>query len=110
MFFKTPALLTTIFLISCSINTNIKAKNGFDSACLIYQKASTMKLSPQELGDYIADNLNKLEHQKALEDVKNVYHALFNVSPKDRYALFKESAEITLKRSWDCNIMKKMYK
>lgn len=110
MYFKTPVLLTTLFLISCSINTNIKTKNGFDTACLIFQHASTMKLSPQELGNYIANAINKMEHQKASDDVKQVYHALFNVSPNERYALFKESAEITLKRNWDCDAMKKMYK
>jgi len=110
MVFKNPILLSTIFLISCGINTNIKTKNGFDSACLIFQKASTMKLKPQELGVHIEGELNKLKHQKALEDVKKVYHALFNVSPNERYTLFKESADITLKRSWDCNIMKEMYK
>ena len=110
MFFKNIILLTVIFLFSCSMNTNIKAKNGFDAACLIFQKASTMKLSPQKLGSYIAHELNKIESQEASEDVKQIYHALFNVSPAERYALFKESAEMTLKRSWDCDVMKKMYK
>jgi len=110
MFIKFPLLVTVVFLISCSTNTNIKTKNGFDTACAIFQKASLMKLSPQELGNYIADALDKMPPQRASEDVKQVYHALFNVSPKERYTLFKESAEITLKRSWDCHIMKKMYK
>lgn len=69
-----------------------------------------MKLTPKDLGEAIANMINEMEHQKASEDVKQVYHALFNVSPNERYALFKESAEITLKRDWECKTMKKMYK
>ena len=86
-----------------------KPTNGFDSACLIFQKAATKNLTPQELGNYIADEFDKMKVQMASEDVKEVYHALFNVEPTKRYGLFKESAEITLNRSWDCEAMKDLY-
>lgn len=97
--------------MSCSmVQKEKKATNGFDSACSIFQKAATMKLNPQELGDYITTELDNMEVDVASDDVKEVYHALFNVDPTKRYELFKESAETTLNRSWDCDAMKALYK
>jgi len=61
------------------------------------------------LGNYIAGEIDKIGAQTASDDVKEVYHARFNVAPEDRYGLFKESAESALKRKWNCDVMKKMY-
>lgn len=83
--------------------------NGFDSACLIFKEASKKNLNPEELGNYIATELDNMDEQVASKDVKEVYHALFNVNPGQRYSLFKQSAETTLKRSWDCPAMKDLY-
>ncbi len=107
MFARTILFFMVIFLISCSIE---KTTNGFDSACLIFQEASKKNLSPEDLGSYIAGELDKMEKQPSSEDVKEVYHALFNVDPANRYELFKESAEAALKRNWNCQIMKKLYR
>lgn len=109
MFVRNTTLFTIVFLMSCSMTENEKATNGFDSACLIFQEAATKNLDPVELGDYIAAELDKMEEQLASEEVKVVYHALFNVEPAKRYGLFKESAEITLNRSWNCNAIKELY-
>ena len=107
MFVKYIVFLAAIFIVSCSAE---KPVNGFDSACLIFQEASTKNLNPEALGNYIAEELDKMATQAASEDVKDVYHALFNVAPEDRYGLFKESAESALKRKWDCDVMKKLYR
>jgi len=106
MFFKSITLFTMIFIISCSMQ---KSTNGFDSACLIFQEASTKNLNPEKLGSYISGELDKMDAQPASEDVKEVYHALFNVDPTERYGLFKESAERFLERNWDCSAMKELY-
>lgn len=96
-----------IFLASCSMK---KTENGFDTTCLIFENAATESMSPEELGNYIAGELEGMGDQPALKDVKEVYHALFNVDPAERYSLFKESAESTLKRNWNCEAMRKLYR
>ena len=67
-------------------------------------------MSPEELGQFIADRLNNMPNQKAKIEVIEVYHALFNVDPAVRYQLFKESAEMTLGREWDCPAVKALYR
>ena len=109
MYLRNIVLATIIFLTSCSMGNEASAPNGFDSACLIFQQAAKKNLAPVEIGNYIAVELDNMDEQPASEDVKAVYHALFNVDPAKRYALFKESAEITLDRSWDCDAMKALY-
>jgi len=109
MFTKGITLSAIIFLISCSMGTSLDSTNGFDSACQIFKEASTKKLNPEELGNYIASELDNMGKQFASKEVKEVYHALFNVSPSQRYKLFKESAETTLKRNWNCQAMKDLY-
>lgn len=110
MYLRSITLFTIIFLMSCSMGDKEKNLNGFDSACLIFQEAATKNLDPEALGNYIAMELDNMDEQPASKDVKAVYHALFNVDPAKRYDLFKESAEITLNRSWDCNAMKELYR
>jgi len=66
-------------------------------------------LSPVELGIKISNELNKLDDQFALKDVKKLYKALFEVDPAMRYAVFKEAAEYKLKRKWDCDGIKAVY-
>jgi len=107
MFYRSFTVFMLIFLISCSAS---KPKNGFDSICYIFEKASTKKLNPEELGRYIATELDTvIEGRPVSQDIKEVYYALFNVNPVERYGLFKESAESALKRRWDCEAMKAQY-
>ena len=109
MFTRGITLSAIMFLISCSMGTSPNSTNGFDSACQIFKEASTKTLNPEELGNHIATKLDNMEDQFASKEVKEVYHALFNVSPNQRYKLFKQSAETTLKRNWHCQVMKDLY-
>ena len=45
-----------------------------------------------------------MQEQFSSKEVKELYHALFNANPNQQYDLFKQSAEITLKRKWDCEL------
>jgi hypothetical protein len=98
-----------IFLVSCVTTHTPTVSNGFDAACKIFEEAGTKKLSPIELGSYIGSRLEDMSDLPGIEEVKSVYHALFNVDPAKRYLLFKESAEISLKHDWDCVAMKAIY-
>jgi len=109
MFIRIITLTAILFLMSCSMDTPLKNTNAFDSACQIFKEASTKNLNPEELGNYIATELDNMDDQTALKEAKEVYHALFNVNPAQRYSLFKQSAETTLKRNWDCQAMKVLY-
>ena len=109
MYTRSITLTVIIFLMSCSMDTPLKSTNGFDSACQIFKEASTKNLDPEERGNYIATELDNMGDQIASKEVKEVYHALFNVNPVQRYNLFKQSAETTLKRNWDYQAMKALY-
>ncbi len=98
-----------IFLVSCITTHTQMVSNGFDAACNIFEEAGTKNLSPIELGAFIDSRLNDMSDLPGKEEVKSVYHALFNVDPAERYLLFKESAEISLKHDWDCAAMKAIY-
>ena len=65
MFRIKPILFTIILLMSCTTTEKGAASNGFDSACLIFQKAAAMHLNPQELGNYIAEELDNMKPQIA---------------------------------------------
>ena len=106
MFIRSVVFFMVILLVSCATE---KPVNGFDSACLIFKEATTKNLNPEELGIYIAEELEKLGGQFASKEVNEVFHALFNVAPEERYGLFKQSAEYTLKRDWDCDAIKSLY-
>jgi hypothetical protein len=102
-------LFPFIFLVSCIATHTQTVSNGFDAACNIFEEAGTKNLSPIELGAFIGSRLEDMSDLPGKEEVKSVYHSLFNVDPSKRYMLFKESAEISLKHDWDCAAMKEIY-
>lgn len=109
MTIKILTLVATIILSPCGLSETVKLTNGFDAACLIFYEAEELDLSPQELGIHISTQLEKITDANGGKEVLSVYHAVFNISPRHRYNLFKESAETMLKRNWDCNSIKTLY-
>ena len=90
-------LILSVLLISAP--ALFKPKAGFDEMCDIFTEATRRNISGQLLSEYIDNNVKKRINSI---DAITVYSIILQVEPKERYALFKQSAEYSLKREWDC--------
>jgi len=100
----------SIIVIICVLFTTgiIQAKEqGFNEICRIYTEAKNNSMTKEQLGDYINNNVATRVSDK---DAITTHSIIPQVSPSDRYQIFKESAEISLKRKWDCTSMKALMK
>ena len=80
-------------------------KNGFVTICDIYTEAINSSMNKEQLSDYIFSNIkNRISDKDALE----AHDVIFQLEPAKRYLIFKESAEYSLKKSWNCESVKKL--
>lgn len=105
MVLKQLALL--ILLGFCQINVTVADNSGFDEICHIYTEALNSNMSGDQLNTFILDNIKTRINNK---DAKTTHDAIPFASPKERYKIFKDSAERYLKKQWDCAAMKTLMK
>ena len=98
----------TLLLGLNSISAFAKDNNsGFDLICQIYTEARNSSMTKEQLNNYIFDNVeNRVKSKDAIE----AHTAVFNLEPKKRYPIFKESAEYSLKKKWECDAVKFLMK
>ena len=96
-----PVLLTSSGVVFSADET------GFDEICRIYTEAKNSSMSIEELSEYIFDNVKK---RVSSTDALQAHDAVFQADPAVRYKLFKESAEYSLKREWDCAVIREVMK
>lgn len=98
-----------IILLFCLYSTNAYSadKAGFDEICKIYTESVNSSMTKEQLSDYIFDNI---KNRVNLADALDAHNAIFNLEPAKRYSIFKQSAEFSLKHSWDCEAMKSLLK
>jgi len=102
---KKSILITLSFLLNIGI---IQAQeSGFDEICRIYTEAKNSSLTKQQLANYLNDNVAKRVSNK---DALALHDVILQVTPSDRYKIFKESVEMSLKIKWDCAAMKELMK
>ena len=103
---RNKSILTAIiFLLSIGF---IQAQtSGFDEVCRIYTEAQNSSLTKKQLSDYLNDNVAKRVRDR---DAVTAHSIIPQVSPSERYKVFKESVELFLKRKWDCAAMKALMK
>jgi len=102
---KKSILILLSFLLNIGI---IQAQeSGFDEVCRIYTEAKNSSLVKQQLDEYLNDNVTKRVKDK---DALALHNAIPKVSPSERYKIFKESVEMSLKKPWDCAAMKALMK
>jgi hypothetical protein len=94
-----------ILIWSCASATAPKS-NGFDQICAIYTTAINddkfNSLSTAEKVEWINGEIEKkIEPGPALK----AYHGAMEVSPDEKYQLFKKAAELELIKNWDCPAM-----
>jgi len=96
--------LTLILFIS-SLNVSFAMDTGFDEICTIYTEVKNSNMTKEVASKYILDNIkSRVKSAAALQTHEAIMSALGNV----RYDIFKESAELTLKKSWSCPSMKSL--
>jgi len=99
-------LLCSAALFACSGKYDA-ADNGFDKICLIYENIMTNpayeKLSMLDKHEKISDEIE--QHVRDIDAIQT-YSAVASADPDLKYQLFKQSAEYSLKREWDCEIIK----
>lgn len=95
----------TILLMISSYSNIAHANNnmGFDEICRIYTGAVNSSMKKEQLSEYIFSNVKKRINEK---DALDVHDMIFQVTPKERYKIFKQSAELSLKRNWNCPAIK----
>jgi len=100
--------LVLLLITSCS-NQYDSFYNGFDKICLIYNDVfnnpalkDKPRLSKQNtVHDLIKKNVFDV-------DAITAFTAVASANPDDKYSLFKQSAEYSLKREWNCTLIKEL--
>jgi len=64
-------------------------------------------MSSTDKNDYIFNNIKK---RVSSTDALQAHGAVFNLEPKKRYSIFKQSAEYSLKRKWSCKAVNQLMK
>jgi hypothetical protein len=93
------------FLLILSIPACSSEQSGFNEICNIYTEAKNSSMGKEQLSEYIFDNVKARVNVK---DAIQAHSAIFNLAPQDRYPIFKQSAEHSLKKEWDCLAMKEL--
>ena len=96
-----------IALFIFQVSAVLAADAGFNEICRIYTEALNSSMSNEQKNDYINDNVAKRINEK---DAVTTHSIIYQVTPSERYSIFKESAETSLKKSWNCSAMKALMK
>jgi len=95
-------LLVVSLLVIQATNAEDTNEAGFDEICKIYTAALNTNMNIEQLSDYIFSNVNeRVKSKDALES----HEAVMQLDSSQRYKIFKQSAELSLKHNWDCEAM-----
>jgi len=103
--FRTIFIIAIFCISACSGKYNA-ADNGFDTICLIY--TDVFNDPAHEKKSVIEKHVLVSELVEAhVRDVDAItaFTAVASADPSQKYDLFKQAAEYSLKRNWDCEIM-----
>ena len=89
-------------IIACAVENT-----GFDEICKIYTEAINSSMPKEQLSKYIFDNVKSRVNNI---DALDAHGSVFQLDPAERYSIFKQGAEMSLKRSWDCSAVKSLMK
>lgn len=77
--------------------------DGFDQICEIFSRALDSGLSGEGRSNFIND---AVENSVKSGPGKDTYYGIFNLSPEDRYEVFRQAANHYTESEWDCAPMK----
>jgi len=93
------------FFILFSLSSHASVLEDFDVVCQIFTEAKNTSFDDEKRGAYIEENIISRTSSK---EVRDAYYSIFQLSPNERYAIFKESAEHATKKTWDCPAVKEL--
>ncbi len=105
---RTLPLFAILCISACSGKYDV-ADNGFDKICLIYTDIfndPSLARKPAIEKYVLVSEL--IEAHVRDVDAITAFSAVANADPSQKYDLFKQAAEYSLKRDWDCEIMKNL--
>jgi len=107
MFFRKliQAILICAYSLCAHAAESTNNVSGFDTICQIYTEAVNSSMTKEQLSHYI---FNNVESRVKSTDALEAHTAVFNLEPARRYSIFKQSAEYSLKKKWDCEAVKKL--
>ena len=105
MLLKKSYLVLLLFVFPITSHTGEIA--SFNEICNIYTEAQNSGMSRSQISDYIQNNI-KTRVQPG--DALDAHIAIFQLEPEKRYSIFKQTAEISLNRSWDCDALRTLMK
>lgn len=99
------AILAAILalVIPHSMTAYSSAMEDFDALCNLIDETLEMSLSAEKKITYVNDNLQQRINSK---DVKEAFISLQYLDPAERYSVFKQAAEATIDKQWECAPMK----
>jgi len=100
-------LCLTLFTVAFSTASYSEEVTGFTEICNIYTEAKNSNMANNQLNDYIENNIEKRVRSV---DALNTHDAVFQVKLNERYSIFKQSAEFSLKQPWSCEAMQHFMK
>ena len=103
----TKRIFYCTFFILFALNVSATEVEDFETACRIFTEAKNTGFNKEKRSAYISDNIKSRTKSKELRDAYNV---IFNVSPSERYLLFKNAAEHATKEKWNCPAAKALLK
>ena len=105
-------LLKKFFLLSFLLSITFNAFSASDiknynAMCDLFQDAMKLDLKPQARLNYINKHFDSKVDAK---DVQEAYDLIFQVSPNQRYQVFKQSVESSTAQTWTCPALKDFFK
>lgn len=99
MIHKITLILISLFVISPALGGQSEI-GDFETLCTIFGEAIEFESgSIQERADYISE---QVDIRISSREVTEIYYALFNVAPGERYNLLAEAAEHYTHEKWNC--------
>ena len=99
--------LLCIIFSTYTITAYALEHTGFDEICSIYTETVNSSMTKEQRSQYVFDNV---EAQVSDVDALDAHGSIFQLDLVKRYSIFKQAAEMSLKRSWDCAAVRALMK
>ena len=102
------SLFLSVLLLACSDKYD-SADNGFDKICLIYSDVMNDSAhTDKPIFEKLVLISETVEAHVRDVDAIAAYTAVASADPVKKYDLFKQAAEYSLKREWDCKAIQEL--
>jgi hypothetical protein len=102
---KKMLLLAVILFFSHAVYAQNGNEAGFNEICEVYTAALNSHMNIEKMSDYIFSSIAQRVKSK---DALNAHEAVMQLDASQRYKIFRQSAELSLKHNWNCPAMKEV--